>query len=349
MTLSLPYVPPIEKDAFTRVWADLNAKTKPPGSLGQLEELAARLFALHPMGEAPRAAVVLFAADHGVAEEGVSAYPQEVTMQMLTNFSRGGAAINALCGAADADLYVVDVGTHGATPPGVRDQKIRRGSANMTRAPAMSLEDTEAALGVGLRLADELAGNGYDLIGLGEMGIGNTTSATALTAALLQCPVERVLGNGTGISDRQRAHKGEIVERALRRHGGSRPPLDWLARVGGLELAALVGLALGAAHHRRAVVLDGFITGAAALAACRLVPTCVEYCFASHLSAEPGHALILEALALKPLLRLDLRLGEGSGAALSLPLFRAAAHVYHRMATFESAGVSRAERGELQP
>ncbi len=337
----IPEVHPLDKVAEARIWATLDEKTKPRRSLGELEHLAARLFTIRTPSSEPRAAVVVMASDHGVAEEGVSAYPQQVTGQMLLNFQHGGAAINALCKSAGADLIVVDIGTMGPTPRGVRNEKVREGSANMTKGAALTLAETRAAMRVGLRLAEELSSREYDLVALGEMGIGNTTAASALTAALLNVSLEHVVGHGTGIDEQRRTHKRMIVGRALHRHRDAQTPIEWLSRVGGLEIAGLTGLVLGAAHRGMGVVLDGFITGAAALVAARLQPAVAQYCFASHQSTEPGHAAILDALGLRPLLRLELRLGEGSGAALSLPLFRAAAHIYREMATFDSAGVSK--------
>ncbi len=340
-TFTPPSIEPLDQTTLGHIWAQLDDKTKPPRSLGLLEDTAARLFTIRPTSREPRAAVVVFAADHGVVDEGVSAYPQEVTVQMLRNFAAGGAAINALCASAGAELIVVDVGSSGPTPAGVRDENIRRGSDNLARGPALTENEVHQALEVGMRLATELADAGHDIVGLGEMGIGNTTVASALTAALLRAPVEQVVGRGTGINDARLAHKRLVIARALERHAAARSASDWLCRVGGLEIAALCGLVLGAAHRKLAIVLDGFITTAAAVVAAAMAPTCKEYCFASHLSTEPGHAVALRALGLRPLLQLDLRLGEGSGAALSLPLFRAAAHIYHDMATFESAEVSR--------
>lgn len=318
----------------------LDQKTKPRGSLGQLETLAARLFSIRTPAPEPRAAVVVFAADHGVAAEGVSAFPQEVTRQMLLNFAEGGAAINALCAAASAELLVIDVGTKGPTPAGVREEKICHGSANMALGPALTAAQARAALDVGRRVAGELAEQGFDLVATGEMGIGNTTAAAAVAAIITGAPLATLVGRGTGVDDTGLQRKQAVLQRILARHAGVRAPFDVLQRVGGLELAALVGLVLGAAERRVAVVLDGYITGAAALLAQGICPQVTDYCFASHCSVEPGHAVILSTLGLRPLLDLDLRLGEGSGAALSLPLFRAAAHVYNDMATFAQAGVS---------
>lgn len=318
----------------------LDRKTKPRNSLGQLETLVCRLFSIRTPPPQPRAVVVVFAADHGIAAEGVSAYPQEVTGQMLLNFARGGAAINALCASAGAELLVIDVGTSSATPAGVRDEKLGQGSANMVRGPALSQSQALAAIDVGRKAANELAEQGVDLVATGEMGIGNTAAAAAVTALITGAPLETLVGRGTGLDDAGLSRKRAVLERVVVRHAGASTPLEVLQRVGGLEIAALVGLILGAAERRLAVVLDGYITGAAALLAQRICPQVTDYCFASHRSVEPGHTVVLSALGLRPLLDLDLRLGEGSGAALSLPLFHAASRLYHEMATFEQAGVS---------
>ncbi len=344
----LPSVPPVDAARLQAAWLVLDNKTKPPRSLGQLEALAARYVAVR--GEhvhSPRCCVVVMAADHGVAAQGVSAYPQAVTAQMLGNFAAGGAAINALCENAGSELLVLDVGTIGATPPGVRDVKVRQSSRDFTREAALTPEEVSRALSVGLHVADELEAKGIDVVGLGEMGIANTTVASATCAALLGVPAERVVGRGTGVDDAGVRRKIATVEAALKRHESALAnPLHVLERVGGLEIAALCGLILGAAAKGQLVVLDGFITSAAALVAHALRPQVVEYCVAAHQSVEPGHALVLDRLGLSPLLKLDLRLGEGSGAALSLPLVTAAHAVYRDMATFESAGVSREQSDE---
>ncbi|HEX2731223.1 MAG TPA: nicotinate-nucleotide--dimethylbenzimidazole phosphoribosyltransferase [Polyangiaceae bacterium] len=343
---TLPEVQPVNLDHLAKAWAQLDQKTKPPRSLGKLEELAARYVALRgaKIGLAWRPSVVVFAADHGVAAEGVSAYPQSVTEQMLANFAAGGAAINALCRAANAELQVVDVGTLGATPKGVLARKIRSGSRNFTEEPALTLDEVQAAIRVGLEIADELEGKGVSAVGLGEMGIANTTAASALTSVFTRHPVRDVVGRGTGIDDVTLARKCAVVERALAHHNPNpERPLEVLACVGGLEIAALTGLCLGAAAHGIPVILDGFITTSAALAARALCPAIASHLIASHRSVEPGHAIALGHLHLEPLLQLEMRLGEGSGAALALPLVAAAIHIWRDMATFESAGVSRAK------
>jgi nicotinate-nucleotide--dimethylbenzimidazole phosphoribosyltransferase len=324
--------------------ARLDGKTKPRRSLGRIEELACRIAAARgvPVPPLPRKAIVVMAADHGVADEGVSAYPAEVTGQMLLNFAGGGAAINVLARQVDARLVVVDMGTRQATgAPGVLDRRIGPGTGNFTAGPAMSRDEAVRALEAGIALAGELAADGIDLVGLGEMGIGNTTAASALTAAFTGLPPEEVTGRGTGIDDAGWARKVDAIRRALL---ANRPdpddPLGVLARLGGFEIAGLAGVVLGAAARRIPVVVDGFITAAAALVAARLAPPAAEYLVASHRSVEVGHRALLAALGSRPLLDLDLRLGEGSGAALAMPLVEAALRLLHEMATFEAAGVS---------
>jgi nicotinate-nucleotide--dimethylbenzimidazole phosphoribosyltransferase len=302
-----------------------DAKTKPRGSLGRLEELGCRIAEIR--GFVPsslRSVIVVAAGDHGVAREGVSAYPSAVTRQMLANFEAGGAAINVLARRAGAELRVVDAG-------------VGAGTANMAEVSALTAEEVAAALADGEALADELDA---DVVGLGEMGIGNTTSAAALTSALLGLDAELVCGRGTGLDDEGVARKIDVVRRAVALHADADP----LTALGGFEIAFLAGLAIGCARRRIVVLLDGFITGVAALAAERVEPAVREVLIASHRSPEPGHAYVLDALGLEPLLDLGLRLGEGSGAALALPLLDASIAILDEMATFEQAGVTDAGR-----
>jgi nicotinate-nucleotide--dimethylbenzimidazole phosphoribosyltransferase len=328
----------------------LDAKTKPPGSLGRLEELAMRLAAVRgevPTGEL-RPAIVVAAADHGVTVEGVSPYPQEVTGQMLANFAAGGAAVSVLARRAGARLVVVDAGV--VAPPaaeGVRSEVVDgvRGTANIAIGPAMAPVVGRRMIERGVALANELADDGIGVLAVGDMGIGNTTAASALYAALLPADPLRTCGPGTGLDEVRVVHKVEVVRRALAANGldaGSVDPADALASVGGLEIAFLTGVILGAASRRVPVLLDGFVTGAAALAAWAIAPVAAGSLIAATRSPEPGHHLVLERLGLEPLLDLRLRLGEGSGAALALPLVRAAVAIVTEMATFEAAGVSRA-------
>ena len=322
-----------------------NQLTKPPGSLGRLEELSIQLAGItgQPQPTVERKAIVVMAGDHGVTVEGVSAYPAEVTPQMVLNFLRGGAAINVIARQVGARVVVVDMGVAAEIEPHPEliDRKIAAGTANMARGPAMSVEQAETALAVGMGIAADLAVEGLQLIGTGEMGIGNTTPSSAITAALTGAPVAEVVGRGTGVDDAGLARKIEIVERALAvNQPSAADPIDVLAKVGGFEIAGLAGLILGSAAARIPVVIDGFITGAAALVAARLEPRSAGYMIASHQSVEIGHRIILESLGLTPLFKLDLRLGEGTGAALAMHIIEAAARVLREMATFDSAGVT---------
>jgi nicotinate-nucleotide--dimethylbenzimidazole phosphoribosyltransferase len=339
---------PLDAAAMAAVRAHLDRLTKPPGSLGRLEHLVIQLAGItgsaRPRIERP--AVVVFAGDHGVTARGVSAYPSAVTAQMVANFCRGGAAINVLARAAEAELVVVDVGvsgprTHTTSAMRLVHARVRAGTRDMTIEPAMERAETDAAIAVGMEVVGELVGEGCDAIALGEMGIGNTTAASALVAALTGLPPAQVTGPGTGLDAEAVDHKIDVIEAALVRH---RPepadPIGVLAAVGGFEIAALVGAMLTAAERRTPVILDGFITGAAALVAAAMAPALGPRLIASHRSVEPGHVAVLEHLDLNPLLDLDLRLGEGSGAALSIPLLRAATLLLANMATFDGARVS---------
>lgn len=350
---TLASIAPVDEVARAEAASRLDAKTKPPGSLGRLEELACRLAAIR--GEMPgdplRSAIVVAAADHGVWAEGVSLYPQAVTGQMLANFAAGGAAVAVLARRAGARLVVVDAGV--IDPPAVGDS-VRsavvadvRGTGNITRGPAMSRDVASELVERGIALARELVDEGTNLIAVGDMGIANTTAASALCAALLRATPASVCGPGTGLDDAGVARKAEVVEGALIANGlvdanGFPDPMGVLASVGGLEIAYLVGVILGGVALRRPVLLDGFVTGAAALVAAALAPAATGAMIAATRSPEPGHDLVLERLGLEPLLDLGLRLGEGSGATLALPLVGSAVAILTEMATFEEAGVSRA-------
>ena len=350
-------VVPSDLKAIAGARARLDRLTKPQGSLGQIEDLVARLAGatgqIIPPTVTP--AIFLAAADHGVAAEGVSAFPQAVTVQMCLNYLAGGAAINALATAAGARLLVVDAGIAGELPDDPRLQRLnlRRGCGNIAREPAMSEAETVAVLLGGARLANELLDTGVNLIALGEMGIANTTPAAALTSAFTGTPPTVTVGRGTGVDDAGLTRKIAVVEMALSRAqaAGTTSALQTLAQLGGLEIAALAGATLAAAARRVPVLLDGYITTSAALAAAALAPAARDYMLASHCSVEPGHALALEHLGLTieagagPLLRLGLRLGEGSGAALALPLVLAAARLMREMATFGEAGVAEQDAG----
>ena len=329
----------------TRARIRLDHLTKPQGSLGRLEELVCRIVEITG-AERPairRAVIFTLAADHGVAAEGVSAYPQVVTAQMVENFLSGGAAINVLARHVGADIVVADLGV--ATPlpsrPGLVVKRIAQGTKNMALGPAMTREEALASIVAGIGLVRAERCQGIDLIGTGEMGIGNTTAASAITAVLTGTPVEAVTGRGTGIDDAAWQRKVAMIHRALEvNRPDPRDGLDVLAKVGGFEIGGLAGVILAGAAHRIPVVLDGFITGAAALIASVLKPEVTHCLLASHCSAEPGHKAILARLGLEPYLDLGLRLGEGTGAALAISLIRAAVAIYSEMATFKSAGVS---------
>jgi nicotinate-nucleotide--dimethylbenzimidazole phosphoribosyltransferase len=349
-------IPPIDATASAAASAHLDRLTKPPGSLGGLESIAIRLAGIRGrlVTDIERPVVIVFAADHGVAARGVSAYPSEVTAQMVANFAAGGAAINVLARAAGADLVVVDIGVGGAiaehSPMTGSDADVRlvrarvaSGTADLTTGPAMTREEVMAALDVGRDVVTGLIRDGSDLVALGEMGIGNTTAASAIVAALTGLPPSTVTGRGTGVDDPGLIRKVAAIEAALALHGlDPEDPLGILAAVGGLEIAGLVGAMLAAAAAGIPVVLDGFITGAAALVAAGLASNLPDRLIAAHRSVEPGHAIVLERLGLSPILQLDLRLGEGSGAALAIPIIRAAARICGEMATFDEAGVSEA-------
>jgi nicotinate-nucleotide--dimethylbenzimidazole phosphoribosyltransferase len=321
--------------------------TKPPGSLGRLEDLAVQLAGITGQAQPrmERRAIIVMAGDHGVAAEGVSAYPSAVTAQMVLNFLAGGAAINALARHIDARVVVVDVGVASeVTHKNLIARKVAPGTADMSRGPAMTRVQAEAAINVGLAVvADEIA-RGLDIVGTGEMGIGNTTAASAITAAFSGLPVADLTGYGTGLNEEGRQHKIAVIEQALATNQPDpADPLDVLAKVGGLEIAGLVGVILGAAAGRVPVVIDGFISGAAALVAARLAPATRDYMIAGHRSVERGHGQILSMLGLTPLLDLNLRLGEGTGAALAMEIVAAAARAHREMATFAEAEVSNRE------
>lgn len=318
--------------------------TKPPGALGQLEALAITLAAqqgrVFPQLQRPW--ITVFAGDHGVCEEGVSAFPQAVTAQMVANFAAGGAAINVLAQQLDATLEVVNLGTVAPLPPlaGVRDAAIMPGTANLCRTPAMTTAQCIAALAEGDAAAARAADAGSDLFIGGEMGIGNTTAAAALASALLACDPAALAGPGTGLAPAGVQHKVQVLRAALARHGTDREPLTALASLGGLELAGMAGAFIGAAQRGIPVLVDGFIATAAALAACRLQPALRPWLHFGHRSGEPGHSRLLNALDASPLLDLGLRLGEGSGAAAAVPLLKLACALHRDMATFADAGIS---------
>jgi nicotinate-nucleotide--dimethylbenzimidazole phosphoribosyltransferase len=321
--------------------------TKPAGSLGRLEDIAVQIAGIirQPLPRIQQKAVIIMAGDHGVSAEGVSAYPAAVTPQMVHNFLQGGAAINALARYVGARVIVVDVGVAGdLSHPDLLSRKVAYGTANMALEPAMTQAQMLEAIQVGTVVCDDLLGQRVDLVATGDMGIGNTTASSAIAAALLQTPVALVTGRGTGINDEQLAHKIRVIERALEHNApDTADPLDVLMKVGGLEIAGLVGVIVAAASRRVPIVIDGFISGAAALIAVELNPLIRGYLLAGHASVERGHRLILERLGISPLLDLQLRLGEGTGAVLAMSIIEAALHAHGEMATFEEAGVSTRE------
>lgn len=339
-----PIADPVLDAAIEAAWA---AKTMPAGALGGVQALGTRLARI--MGvvspRLQRCAMLVFAGDHGLAAEGVSAYPPEVTAQMVRNFGEGGAAIAVLCRANDLTLTIVDAGTlvaqaPGFAPAGARfvDARIAAGTANALTVAAMSEAQALRAIASGASIA---RATDADAIGLGEMGIGNSSAAALLAARLLPAPLADCVGRGTGVDEARLAHKRDVLARCLAAHPGATTPLGALCAFGGFETAMLVGAVLAAAAERRPVIVDGFIVGAAVLVAARLEPAVLDRCVFAHRSTEPGHAPLLAALAATPLLDLGLRLGEGSGAALAIPLLRAAAGLLTDMATFEGARVSR--------
>ncbi|NYT74038.1 nicotinate-nucleotide--dimethylbenzimidazole phosphoribosyltransferase [Halomonas sp. QX-2] len=322
----------------------LDTLTKPPGSLGALEELAIQLSAitgeLKPSVTPP--AVVVFAADHGVAAEGVSAFPQAVTAQMVANFANGGAAINVFARQIGAQVEIVDVGVASPlTLPGVTSAKVRHGTANMVLEDAMQFDQAIAAIDVGVVAVDRAKRAGAKCIMVGEMGIANTTASSAMLAVLTGQTVTSVVGAGTGINPQQQAHKVAVIECAIAaRNADSQAPLEVLAKLGGLEIAAMAGAYLAAAAQGLPAIVDGFIATVAALTACRMCPAVHGYLIFGHRSQEPGHDVALKALEANPLLDMGMRLGEGSGAALAYPLLQAATAMVAEMATFADAGVS---------
>ncbi|CAO1665462.1 nicotinate-nucleotide--dimethylbenzimidazole phosphoribosyltransferase [Halomonas sp. NYA30] len=322
----------------------LDTLTKPPGSLGALETLAIQLSAitgeLKPSVIPP--AVIVFAADHGVAAEGVSAFPQAVTAQMVANFAQGGAAVNVFARQIGARIEVVDVGVASdITAAGVVSAKVSRGTANMAVEDAMQPGQASEAINAGVSAVERAIKAGAKCLIVGEMGIANTTASSAMLAVLTGEPVASLVGAGTGINSQQLTHKVAVIERAIAaRNADSQAPLEVLTKLGGLEIAAMTGAYLAAAAHRLPAIVDGFIATVAALTACRMCPAVRGYLIFGHRSQEPGHDVALRALDAKPLLDMGMRLGEGSGAALAYPLLQAATAMMAEMATFTDAGVS---------
>ncbi|MDQ1817994.1 nicotinate-nucleotide--dimethylbenzimidazole phosphoribosyltransferase [Massilia sp. CCM 9210] len=319
----------------------IDNKTKPLGSLGALETLARQIGLIQQTTRAAlhKPAILVFAADHGVVAEGISAYPQSVTWQMVENFLSKGAAINVFARQNGCALQIIDAGVNHdfGKRVALMDCKVGRGTANFAQKPAMSWAECAAALAHGMRIVGNLEGN---VIGFGEMGIGNTTAAAALMHKLTGVPVLDCVGAGTGLSPEGVLHKQNVIEAAVALHGEMSEPLDILATFGGFEIAMIVGAMLKAAERRMVLLIDGFIVSSALLVAARMQPAILDYCVFSHCSDEAGHARMLEHLKARPLLNLGLRLGEGTGCALALPLLHAAVNFLGEMATFQSARVS---------
>lgn len=345
--ISLPPIPSLDAAAMSAAAARQATLTKPPGALGRLEALSIQLAGMTGrLDWLPRSPVaVVCAGDHGVVAQGVSPYPQAVTQQMVANFLSGGAAVNVLARQMGARVVVVDAGVAGelAPHPALVQGKVAPGTADFTRGPAMTPAQAEQALALGLRVAEQECAAGADIVAVGEMGIGNTSSAAAIIAARTGAPVHAVTGRGAGLDDAALLHKVALIERALEMHAPAAE--GTLHKVGGFEIGAMAGVMIGAAARRVPVLVDGVISAAAALIAAQLAPAVRDYLIAGHRSAEPGHAVALRALGLEPLLTLDLRLGEGTGALLVLPLVEAAMRTLQEMATFAGAGISGREEG----
>jgi len=342
---TLDRISPVDAGLLTEAQAKLDNKTKPLGSLGRLEEFGRRVAAISGSiaPQLGKKVIFTFAGDHGVVEEGVSAFPKEVTPQMVFNFLNGGAGVNVLARHAGAEVRVVDMGVDfdfGGTP-GLIDRKVARGTANLAKGPAMSRTEAVQALEAGIELALEAKAEGVTLLGTGDMGIGNTTPSSAIIAAFSGRSVRELTHRGTGITDASLERKVVAIEQglALNRPDPS-DPLDVLAKVGGLEIAGIAGLVLGGAAAGVPVVVDGFISTAGALIASELSPHVREYIFAAHKSVEIGHSCMLERIGAEPILDLQLRLGEGTGAALAMTLIEAGVKVLNEMASFEEAGVT---------
>ena len=351
---SLSNIGQLDSKAVQLATSRLDRLTKPKGSLGRLEEIARQMAGIQRKvpPQVCQKTVFVMAADHGVTEEGVSAYPKEVTAQMVLNFLRGGAAINVLARHANVKVVVVDMGVdyHFQSQSGMVHAKIAKGTRNFAKEPAMSKEQLSRAIQTGWDLAGKEIEGGSQLLAVGDMGIGNTTAASALTSVLCSMDPEIITGHGTGIDEDARRHKIAVIRKAIETHyPNSEDPLDVLRKLGGFEIVGMVGVILRSVQERVAVVLDGFITGSAGLVAYCLEPKVKDFLFASHLSVERGHQIQLEKIGLVPLLNLGMRLGEGTGAVLAMSLIEAACKILGEMATFDEAGVSQSSGSSLAP
>jgi len=327
-----------------QIWHRINHKTKPVGALGQLETIAAQLCriqqTLTPQLSHPH--IIVFAADHGIVREGVSNYPSEVTCQMVQNFVQQGAAINVFCRQNNITLKVIDAGVNGDLHnlPGLIHQKIGQGTRNFATEPAMTPDECALAIQSGARVVNQVFASGCNVIGLGEMGIGNTSSASVLMHKFTQIPLADCIGPGTGLNQQQVSHKLSVLQQAVNRHRAGLGPLEILATFGGFEIAQMCGAMLQAAENKMVLLIDGFIATAALLSAYQMYPAIRNYCLFCHQSSENGHARMLAFLQARAILHLDLRLGEGTGCALAYPVVEAAVNFLNQMASFESAGVS---------
>ena len=342
---ALEQIQPVTQEALDAAQARIDRQAKPQGSLGRLEEFGRRFVAITGRKSVRNKAIFTFAGDHGVTEEGVSAFPREVTPQMVYNFLNGGAAVNALARHAGAKLTVVDMGVDHDFEKldGLIDRKIGHGTANFCKGPAMSRYEAVRCLEAGIELAVQSREKDFDLVGTGDMGIGNTTPSAAIVAAFSGLPVKDVTHRGTGIDDAALMHKVEVIKRGIALNAPDpQDPVDVLAKVGGFEIGGIAGLVLGCAAVGIPVVVDGFISTAGALIASELHPNVRDYIFAAHQSVEIGHAHMLERIGQKPILDLQMRLGEGTGAALAMTLIEAALRGYREIATFDEVGVSEA-------
>jgi len=342
---TIKLIQPLDKNSMASARARQDTLTKPLGSLGRLEELSIQIAGIQAKSRPliKHKSLIVMVADHGVVAEGTSAYPQEVTSQMVLNFIRGGAAINVICRQLGIKVMVVDIGIAGKTSSymGIIHKKIAQGTQNMCKRPALTPDQAIQAIETGIEIVKDENNKGLDIVGTGEMGIGNTTASSAICAAITGKTAADVTGRGTGLNDQQLQHKIEVINRALLiNKPDPKDALDILTKVGGLEIGGLTGVILGAAAHRIPVVIDGFISGAAALIAAGICPQVKDYMMAGHISVEPGHAIALEYLGLKPLVSLNMRLGEGTGAAIGISLAEASCRLLSEMATFAEAGVS---------
>jgi len=341
---TLEQIQPISEEWLDKAWQRLDNLTKPRRSLGRLEEMAARIVAIRQeeRPDVSKKEVYVFVGDHDVAMEGVSAYPQEVTALMVKNFLSGGAGINVIARCAGAKVNIIDIGMKEdlQDSEGLIKRNIKRAAGNIAREPAMTCEEAEKAIDVGIEMANGAYENGTTMIATGEMGIGNTTPSSAVMAALLPAEVIEVTGTGTGLDEEGLRHKVQVIEQAFEINSKSlTDPISILATLGGLEIAAICGLCLGGGARRMIVVVDGFISTAGALVAMRLNPKVRDYLFFSHQSPEKGHGAFFRMEGLKPILDLDLRLGEGTGAGLAMQIIENAVRVHNEMATFEEVGI----------